>query len=242
MRPTINWSLVAVVIALLLSRGPQSPSEITPAGDVTPSVAVPSPGRDAVPDAPAGDSQQVAEVGEPKRMDVTPEASETAAAVVPCKVLFFTATWCVPCRVAKPQAKEACVTCDAEFIESDVDKYAAYAKRWSVDVCPTIVVTVERDGRSVERWRWEGALEAPQLARAIDAARRPSGWEIDELRTEIDDHTRRFSKRERWGIENMTPLYHLTHDHGWPEATAKQLTEEQQLWLHDATHRGYLLP
>lgn len=231
MRATINTLLLAVIAFAAVGK----PKPFTPAG-------VPSPGRDGAsvpvvtPSAPAG----VSDV--PVLPLVTPDKpAETQVESKPlaqCKVVYFTATWCGPCRVGKPFAKAACVESDAEYVEVDVDQFSAYSKRWGVDKCPTIIVTV--NGK--ERWRHEGVLQEAELALAIDAARRPIGWEVEELRAEIDDHSRRIDPKKRWSVAGQTVTEHLTRDHDWPLATVKQLTEDERHWLHDATHRGRILP
>lgn len=153
-------------------------------------------------------------------------------------LLVFTAKWCRYCPAVKTAAKEACDSTEAKYVEVDFDRYPDYAKRWGVDSLPTLI-TVHGD---VERWRREGQVDASQIVTAVLSSRQTMNWGLKDLKAEIARYARTRNVADRWQVRGMAAYEHLTRDHLWPKNLVEGLTLEEQLWLHDATHRGSILP
>ena len=78
-------------------------------------------------------------------------------------VLYFTATWCGPCKMFKPtvQAVSAETGVDINYI--DVDQQQDLAQRYGISSVPTIIV--ENGGNVV--YRNSGAMSKPQLTQVL---------------------------------------------------------------------------
>ncbi|XP_044489401.1 thioredoxin H7-like [Mangifera indica] len=66
-------------------------------------------------------------------------------------VVYFTATWCGPCKFLEPYIKEiAAKYLDVSFVKIDVDKLAAVVKEFElIDVVPTMVFV--KKGKEIDR-------------------------------------------------------------------------------------------
>ena len=78
-------------------------------------------------------------------------------------VLYFTATWCGPCKMFKPtvQAVSAETGVDINYI--DVDQQQDLAQRYGISSVPTIIV--ENGGNVV--YRNSGAMSKPPLTQVL---------------------------------------------------------------------------
>ncbi|XP_031275511.1 thioredoxin H7-like [Pistacia vera] len=66
-------------------------------------------------------------------------------------VVYFTATWCGPCKFLEPYIKElAAKYSDVLFIKIDIDKLAAVAREFElIDVVPTMAFV--KKGKEIDR-------------------------------------------------------------------------------------------
>lgn len=54
-------------------------------------------------------------------------------------VVDFHATWCNPCKALAPKLTQLCESLGVSLYKIDVEEYPDLAKRYSVDVLPTIL-------------------------------------------------------------------------------------------------------
>ncbi|RCV40415.1 hypothetical protein SEVIR_9G050800v4 [Setaria viridis] len=65
-------------------------------------------------------------------------------------VIYFSASWCGPCRFIEPALKQMASTfADVEFIKIDVDELAEVAGEWKVEAMPTFILV--KRGKEVSR-------------------------------------------------------------------------------------------
>ncbi|KAI4382553.1 hypothetical protein MLD38_008504 [Melastoma candidum] len=75
---------------------------------------------------------------------------EASKATTKLMVLYFTATWCGPCRWMEPAVNELAEKFpDVEFIKIDVDKLENVATQFEVEAMPTFLFV--RNGAVVDR-------------------------------------------------------------------------------------------
>lgn len=77
-------------------------------------------------------------------------------------LLYFTATWCGPCRVVKPELQKLK---DVRIVEVDIDQHHDVADRWAVTAVPTFLRFAggEVAGRAM------GAMRAKELREFLSA-------------------------------------------------------------------------
>lgn len=56
------------------------------------------------------------------------------------KVLYFTATWCAPCRAMKPVFEECIKDFDIESNYVDIEEYPDMVSKYNIRSVPTIIV------------------------------------------------------------------------------------------------------
>ena len=78
-------------------------------------------------------------------------------------VLYFTATWCGPCKMFKPTVQAVSAETGVSINYIDVDQQQDMAQRYSVSSVPTIIV--ENDGNVV--YRNSGVMSKPQLTHVL---------------------------------------------------------------------------
>ncbi len=230
MRDVASITVIACLLGLLM-RTQQTVEDSGPIDATSPALSIPAAGGEA----PPADESTVPNAAP---VESSPAPGAAAASQSSVRVILFTATWCALCPAAKEAAAEACETAGVKLVECDVDKYADYARMWGWDRLPQTIVTVG----GIERCRYAGKMSATQLVEAIESARQPMGWELNDLKAEIKRHASRRNPQTRWGVNGMTAFEHLTRDHEWPSDLVRNLTVDEQLWLHDATHEGAILP
>ena len=67
-------------------------------------------------------------------------------------VVDFSAGWCQPCQMFKPEFQEAAkkLKGKAEFITIDVDAEQEFAKQYGIQSIPTVIV-IDKNGKEVNR-------------------------------------------------------------------------------------------
>ena len=78
-------------------------------------------------------------------------------------VLYFTATWCGPCKMFKPTVQAVSAETGISINYIDVDQQQDMAQRYNVSSVPTIIV--ENDGSVV--YRNSGVMSKPQLTQVL---------------------------------------------------------------------------
>ena len=78
-------------------------------------------------------------------------------------VLYFTATWCSPCKMFKPIVQAVSAETEVPVIYVDVDQQKDIAQRYDVSSVPTIVV--ENGGNVI--YRNSGVMSKPQLTEVL---------------------------------------------------------------------------
>jgi len=78
-------------------------------------------------------------------------------------VLYFTATWCGPCKMFKPtvQAVSAEVGVGINYV--DVDQQPDMAQKYNISSVPTIIV----ENNSNVLYRNSGVMSKPQLTQVL---------------------------------------------------------------------------
>lgn len=64
------------------------------------------------------------------------------------KLLWFTASWCGPCRAMRPKVEA--IKGQVKVVEIDVDRYPQYARKWGVRGIPCFI-SVKDDGTETGR-------------------------------------------------------------------------------------------
>ena len=80
------------------------------------------------------------------------------------KVLYFSADWCVACKMNKPMVKEACFQSNVGFEEVDADKMVEKANMCGVSSLPTILIYGDKGEELV---RHVGAMTKQQLIKHL---------------------------------------------------------------------------
>lgn len=78
-------------------------------------------------------------------------------------VLYFTATWCGPCKVFKPVVEQVSAETGVSINYVDVDQQRDLASQYSISSVPTIIV--ENNGSVV--YRNSGVMSKPQLTQVL---------------------------------------------------------------------------
>jgi len=78
-------------------------------------------------------------------------------------VLYFTATWCGPCKMFKPTVQAVSAETSVGINYIDVDQQPDMAQRYNVSSVPTIIV--ENGGNVV--YRNSGVMSKPQLTQVL---------------------------------------------------------------------------
>ena len=78
-------------------------------------------------------------------------------------VLYFTATWCGPCKMFKPTVQAVSAETGVGINYIDVDQQKDMAQRYNVSSVPTIIV--ENGGNGV--YRNSGVMSKPQLTQVL---------------------------------------------------------------------------
>lgn len=82
-------------------------------------------------------------------------------------VLYFTATWCGPCKMFKPTVQQVDADLGLGINYIDVDQQREVAMKYSVSSVPTIIV--ENNGNVV--YRNSGVMSKPQLTQVLSQFR-----------------------------------------------------------------------
>ena len=82
-------------------------------------------------------------------------------------VLYFTATWCGPCKTFKPVVQEVNAELGLGINFVDVDQQKEMAQRYGITSVPTIVV--ENGGNVL--YRNSGVMSKPQLRQVLSQFR-----------------------------------------------------------------------
>ena len=78
-------------------------------------------------------------------------------------VLYFTATWCGPCKMFKPTVQAVSAELSVGINYVDVDQQKDLAQKYGISSVPTIIV--ENDGNVV--YRSSGVMSKPQLSQVL---------------------------------------------------------------------------
>ena len=78
-------------------------------------------------------------------------------------VLYFTATWCGPCKMFKPTVQAVSAETGISINYIDVDQQQDTAQKYGISSVPTIIV--ENDGNVV--YRNSGVMSKPQLTQVL---------------------------------------------------------------------------
>lgn len=76
------------------------------------------------------------------------------------KILYFTATWCGPCKTFKPIVQQAMVETGANVQFIDVDQNKEAIAKYLITSVPTILVVNDND---IEVNRQPGIMSKPHL-------------------------------------------------------------------------------
>lgn len=71
--------------------------------------------------------------------------------VVKKKVLYFTATWCGPCKVFSPILETVVKEVSIDYEKIDIDNDSKLAMQYEVRAVPTVVVVDQVSGKEVAR-------------------------------------------------------------------------------------------
>lgn len=82
-------------------------------------------------------------------------------------ILYFTATWCGPCKMFKPTVQQVSSELGVGINYIDVDQQRDMAMKYNVSSVPTIVV--ENGGNVI--YRNSGIMSKPQLAQVLSQFR-----------------------------------------------------------------------
>lgn len=82
-------------------------------------------------------------------------------------VLYFTATWCGPCKMFKPTVQQVDADLGLGINYIDVDQQREMAMKYGVSSVPTIIV--ENNGNVV--YRNSGVMSKPQLTQVLSQFR-----------------------------------------------------------------------
>lgn len=82
-------------------------------------------------------------------------------------VLYFTATWCGPCKMFKPTVQQVDSELGIGITYVDVDLSKDLAHRYNVNSVPTIIV--ENNGTVV--YRNSGVMSKPELTKVLSQFR-----------------------------------------------------------------------
>lgn len=63
--------------------------------------------------------------------------------------VYFTASWCGPCKKVSPVFEELARTSSCDFFKVDVDPHTALCDRFRIDSIPTVVVL--KNSKEIER-------------------------------------------------------------------------------------------
>jgi len=63
------------------------------------------------------------------------------------RVLLFTATWCGPCKLFKPEVQKVCMQEGVQLVEYDSDEHTDIFHQYRVKSVPALVV--EKDGELI---------------------------------------------------------------------------------------------
>lgn len=66
-------------------------------------------------------------------------------------IVQFTATWCAPCKQAKPHLEEAARSAEVTYAQVDVETYPDVGQLYGIRSVPTIVVT-DSHGHVLGHW------------------------------------------------------------------------------------------
>jgi len=78
-------------------------------------------------------------------------------------ILYFTATWCGPCKMFKPTVQAVSAETGISINYIDVDQQQDTAQKYGISSVPTIIV--ENDGNVV--YRNSGVMSKPQLTQVL---------------------------------------------------------------------------
>ena len=84
------------------------------------------------------------------------------------KVLYFTATWCGPCKIFKPLVEEVSSTTGVNINYIDVDADKDTTMKYSVVSVPTLIIMNEA-GESL--YRHSGLMSKPDLTTFLNRAK-----------------------------------------------------------------------
>jgi len=79
------------------------------------------------------------------------------------QIMYFTATWCGPCKMFKPTVQTVSAETGVSINYIDVDQQQEVAQRYNVSSVPTIII---ENGGSVV-YRNSGVMSKPQLTQVL---------------------------------------------------------------------------
>jgi thioredoxin 1 len=122
-------------------RGPCADYGIFGAGSEKETASTPETGKsDKAEGAPASEGTTAASTETASGT----EAGNTAGATEkPTYLIYFTATWCGPCRGQKPVIEQIQAAGKHKVYIVDIDKDPASANAWGVSTVPTVATVVE---------------------------------------------------------------------------------------------------
>lgn len=82
-------------------------------------------------------------------------------------VLYFTATWCGPCKMFKPVVQQVSSELEIGIVYVDVDQQRDMAVKYGVSSVPTIMI--ENNGSVI--YRNSGVMSKPQLMQVLSQFR-----------------------------------------------------------------------
>ena len=82
-------------------------------------------------------------------------------------ILYFTATWCGPCKMFKPTVQAVSSELGVGINYIDVDQQRDLAQQYNVSSVPTIIV--ENNGNVI--YRNSGVMSKPQLTQVLNQFR-----------------------------------------------------------------------
>lgn len=99
-------------------------------------------------------------------VETTQVVTEKVKDISDYQLVYFSASWCAPCKISKPVVEKACVdnNVDYKILVADIDENGKeIANKYNVRSVPTIIIFEN----GVEKLRHIGAINDPKIQELI---------------------------------------------------------------------------